>query len=210
MEGKMKGVSFGKTITGQKQTFALVLLILVMVLAVMPFAATFNDLLTRLVMSLKWYRIIQEYVIPWEVRMVGVLLYPLGLKPGVAGDYLSINRGAEPFLVEIAWNCIGWQSILFFLMTAWVGLQGDRYTNMSKIKAWIIGFLGTFLVNLLRIALVTVIAYYLGQKIAIIFHDYGSTITVIGWLLVFWWFVYAYVLEERGSSLESPPSLEAS
>ncbi len=180
----------------QKRTFLYIFLILVMALTVMPFIATFNDLLTRIVMSIDAYKIIQNYVVPWEVRMVGVILLPFGLKPAIAGEYLEIGQG-NPMIIEIAWNCIGWQSLLFFIMTAWVGLQGDRYTNISKIKAFVIGLLGTFLVNIFRIVIVVLIAYYAGQTVASFVHDIGSLAMSIGWLFFFWWFSYAYVLEER-------------
>jgi len=197
----------------QKKTFSYIILIFVFVLMFMPFVTTFNDILTRTVMRLDAYKIIQDYVVPWEVRMVGVLLYPFGFQPSIMGEYLAIGgsplrqgfagqAGQSPFLIEIAWNCIGWQSLLFFLLTSWVGLQGDRYSNISKIKAWIIGFLGTFLVNLARIAVVSLIAYYFGQSVAIIFHDYGSTLAVLGWLFIFWWFSYSYVLEEKRPSFQ--------
>lgn len=132
--------------------------------------------------------------------MVGVILWPFGFKPSVVGEYLAIGM-EDPFLIEIAWNCIGWQSLLFFIITTFVGLQGDRYTNFSKVKALMIGMLGTFLINLFRIAVVAVIAFYFGQNIAIIFHDYGSTMVVIIWLLGFWWFSYSFVLEEKYSDL---------
>ena len=180
----------------QKQTFLYIFLILVLVLMAMPFITTFNDVLTRIVMSLDAYRFIQNYIIPWKVRMVGVILYPFGFKPQIMGEYLAIGE-KNPFLIEIAWNCVGWQSLLFFLLTGWIGFQGDRYTNWSKVKAWIIGFLGTLLVNLLRIAVVALIAYYFGQNVAIYFHDYGSTLAVIGWLFVFWWFSYSFILETK-------------
>ena len=152
-------------------------------------------------MSFKAYRLIQDFIVPWEARMVGVILFPFGFNPAILGEYLAIGgssagSGQVPFLVEITWNCIGWQSLLFFIMTSWVGLQGDQYTNGSKLKAWTIGFLGTFLVNIFRIAVVALIAYYFGQNVAIIFHDYGSTLAVLSWLFVFWWFSYSYVLEE--------------
>ncbi|OGY18986.1 MAG: hypothetical protein A2786_00930 [Candidatus Chisholmbacteria bacterium RIFCSPHIGHO2_01_FULL_52_32] len=201
-----------KTILLEKETFIWIFIILVVVLVFMPFVTTFNDVLTRIVMSLDGYKVIQDYVVPWEVRMVGVILWPLGLKPGVVGEYLAIGGGpSTPFsrsgqsqlLVEIAWNCIGWQSLLFFVITSWVGLQGDRYTDLSKVKAWMIGFLGTFLVNLFRIAAVVLIAYAFGQSVAIVFHDYGSTLAVLAWLFFFWWFSYAYVLEEKGSLMGS-------
>lgn len=181
----------------QKQTFTSIFLILVIVLTLMPFMATFNDILTRLVISLDAYKFIKNIVVPWEVRMVGVILYPLGFNPAVMGEYLAINSTQRPFLIEIAWNCIGWQSLTFFILTAWVGLQGDRYTLVSKIKAWLLGFFGTLLVNIFRITIVVLITYYFGQNTGIIFHDYGSTLAVLAWLFFFWWFSYSFILEER-------------
>ena len=183
----------------QKKTFIYIFLILVFVLMFMPFVTTFNDILTRVVMNLDAYKFIQNYVVPWEIRMVGVILYPFGFQPAVVGEYLAIGK-EQPFLIEIAWNCVGWQSLLFFVLTSWIGLQGDRYTNLSKVKAWLIGFLGTFLVNLGRIAFVVIIAFYFGQNVAIIFHDYGSTLAVLGWLFIYWWFSYSFVLASREGS----------
>lgn len=192
----------------RKKTFKNIFLILVFVLITMPFFAAFNQILTNLVMQIDGYRFIQDYIVPWEVRMAGVLLLPFGFDPSVAGEYLAIGgikshpgfgeqAGHSKMLIEIAWNCIGWQSLLFFVITAWVGLQGDTYTNISKFKAFVIGLLGTFLVNLLRIAMVVIIAFYFGQKVSVYFHDYVSTIITIGWLLYFWRLSYAYVLEEK-------------
>jgi len=181
----------------QKQTFTTIFIVLALTLVFMPFITTFNDLLTRAMMSLNGYRFIREVIVPWEVRMVGVVLLPFGFKPAIFGEYLAIQKGEMPFLVEIVWNCIGWQSLLFFVITAFVGLQGDQYTNFSKLKALMIGLLGTFLVNLFRIAAVALVAYYLGQNVAIVFHDYGSTLAVLAWLFFFWWFSYSFVLEER-------------
>lgn len=180
----------------EKETFIFIFLILVAVLLFMPLFNTFNDVLTRVVISSKAYEWIRFNIVPHQVRMVGVLLLPFGFQPRIVGEYLAIGR-EEPFLIEIAWNCIGWQSLLFFLLTGWVALQGDHYTNISKIKAWMIGFMGTFLVNIFRIAIVALLAYYFGQNVAIIFHDYGSTLSVIGWLFFYWWFAYNYVLEEK-------------
>lgn len=181
----------------QKQTFTTIFIVLALALVLMPFITTFNDLLTRAAMNLRGYRFIREVIVPWEVKMVGVVLLPFGFKPAIFGEYLAIQKGETPFLVEIVWNCIGWQSLLFFVITAMVGLQGDQYTNFSKLKALMTGLLGTFLVNLFRIAAVALTAYYLGQNVALIFHNYGSTLAVLGWLFFFWWFSYSFVLEER-------------
>lgn len=186
----------------QKDAFLAIFGIAAVVLVLLPFVTTFNDVLTRLVIRLDFYRVIQDAVVPWIVRMVGVILLPFGLNPSVYGEYLSVQGGAggagQPFLVEIAWNCIGWQSLLFFVLTGWVALQGERYTRRSKLKAWLLGFFGTFLLNLLRIALVALVAQKVSQAGALVFHDYASTFMVLAWLFFFWWFSYAFVLEEKG------------
>ena len=68
---------------------------------------------------------------------------------------------------------------------------------MSKFKAFILGALGTFWINIIRIAIVVVVAYQFGQLPATIVHDYGSILAVILWLFFFWWFVYSFVLVEK-------------
>jgi len=186
-----------------KQTFTTLFLILVILLIFLPFFLTFSDILTRIVIALDYFHIIRDVIVPWEIRMVSVLLIPFGLKPSIAGEYLAISKSTGPFLIEIAWNCVGWQSILFFIITGWVGFQGDKYTNNSKYKAWLIGFLGTTIMNLFRIAIIVVFAYYLNQQVAMIVHDYGSMFFTMGWLFFYWWFSYSYVLEEKNVGEES-------
>lgn len=186
---------FLKKFSWEKQTFTTVFLILALVLMLLPFLAIFNDLVTNLVLKFRAYQFLEDWVVPWEIKLVGVLLLPFGLKPTMVGEYLALV-GGEPFFLEIVWNCIGWQSLLFFIVTALVGFSGN-YTKISKLKALVIGLLGTFWINLIRIALVALFAYYFGQFPAMIFHEYGSPLMVIFWLFFFWWFSYSFVLEEK-------------
>ena len=181
-----------------RDTFVTLFLILVLLLMFFPLMATFNDILTRVVINFRGYWFIREVIVPFEVRLVAVFLAAMGFDVSVTREYVVLGKSA-PFIAEIVWNCIGWQSILFFGITAYIGLQGDKYTNLSKFKALIIGALGTFWVNILRIVVVVVIAYLFGQNVAIIVHDYASILAVIVWLFFFWWFTYTFVLEERVS-----------
>ena len=180
----------------KRETFIYLFLLLVLVLVLMPLLNTFNDLLTRFIISLDAYKYIRDYVVPFEARLVGVLLLPFGFAPRIVGEYLAIGK-KEPLLIEIAWNCIGWQSLVLFLLTVVIVLQGDRYSLLSKIKALIIGLLGTFLLNILRITVLAILAYYFSQSVALIFHDYGSNLSIIAWLFVFWWFAHEFVLEDK-------------
>lgn len=190
----MKAVSFRRS---KRQTFLTIFAILVIVLMFLPFFASLNDLLTNLVIRSKLYSYIEEYVVPLEVRLVGALLMPFGFKLAIVDHYLAVTE-PRPFFLEIIWNCVGWQSLVFLLITFMAGLSGN-FSLFSKGKVILIGFIGTFWVNLLRIAVVFLLAFYLGQTPAIIFHDYGSTLILIGWLFFFWWFSYRFVLEERQS-----------
>src|SRR3990167_5398315 len=162
-----------RAISVSKDTFVTLFLILVLVLMFFPLMATFNDILTRIVINLRGYWFIREVIVPFEVRMVAVIFAAMGFDVAVTREYVVLGQ-TQPFLAEIVWNCIGWQSLLFFIITAFVGLQGDKYTNLSKIKALIIGALGTFWVNILRIVVVVLAAYFFGQSTGLIIHNYGS------------------------------------
>ena len=182
-----------------RETFITIFLILVLILSLLPFMATFNDILTRIVINLKGYWFIRDIIVPFEVKMVGGILTLFGMQVTVTKEYVVLGN-TQPFIAEIIWNCIGWQSLLFFILTSWVGLQGDKYTNASKVKTLIIGLLGTFLVNILRIVVVILVAYNVGNLTAAIVHEYGSLLVSIVWLFFFWWFVYSFVLEEKSST----------
>ncbi len=148
---------------------------------------------------------VQERIVPLEVKMVGVLVRPLGI------NYLAHQNGmtVNGTYAGMTWNCLGWQSLLLFLITLLVGLRGN-YTLGSKIEAVVIGLLGTFLVNLLRLVLIVLLLGYSRPIFAVVYHDYLAAVVTIFWLFAFWWFSYSYVLEERKGIERSADSVERS
>ena len=177
----------------EKRTFAIIFALLAIFLAVLPFLVTFNEALTHLVEKLGAYMWVQERIVPLEVKMVGVLVTPLGI------NYLAHQNGmtVNGIYAGMTWNCIGWQSLFLLLITLVVGLQGN-YTLVSKIETVLIGLLGTFLVNLGRLTLIVIILAYSRPLFAVVYHDYLAAIVTIIWLFGFWWFSYSFVLEEQG------------
>ena len=176
----------------EKRTFLIIFAIFAVLLAALPFLVTFNEVLTKLVEKVGVYMWVQERVVPAEVKMVGVLVSPLGI------DYLAHKEGltVNGTYAQMTWNCIGWQSLLLFFVSLLVGLRGG-YTFWSKIEAVMIGLLGTFLVNLFRMAFIVIILAYSRPLFAVVFHDYLAAIVTILWLFAFWWFAYAFVLQEK-------------
>lgn len=162
-------------------------------LAILPFLVTFNEILTHLVEKFRLYMWIQELVVPLEIKMVAVLVSPFKINFIAHANGMTVNGT----YARVTWNCIGWQSLLLLLITFAVGLKGE-YTWRSKIEAIAIGLLGTYLVNLLRLTLITLLLAYSRPLFAVVYHDYLAAIVTILWLFVFWWFAYSFVLEEKG------------
>ena len=182
----------------QKKVFKFIFIGLAIILMALPFILPFNDILTRIVEKAGWYLWIQEKIVPWEVKMVGVMVKPLGIKFTAYADGFTANG----IYAKFSWNCIGWQSLALFLISLPFGFKGGDYTFFSKAEAFLIGILGTFLINLLRVAFTVVLLVVSRPLYAIVFHDYLAAIMTICWLVVFWWFCYAYILEERNSDLK--------
>lgn len=176
----------------EKRTFAIIFALLAVMLAVLPFLVSFNEILTKLVESFKLYMWVQEKIVPLEVKMVAVLVSPFPMKFIAHEQGMTVNGT----YAQMTWNCLGWQSLLLFLVTIAVGLKGN-YTRLSKVEAITIGLLGTFLVNLLRLTIIILLLAFAKPIYAYVYHDYLAAVVTILWLFVFWWFAYAYILEEK-------------
>jgi exosortase/archaeosortase family protein len=179
----------------QKRVFAYIFLGFSLILAVLPLVVTVNEFLTRIVEENLFYLWIQEYVVPIEAKMMGVMLLPLGYKYAFSPTSSSIV--VNGLNMRITWNCLGWQSFLLFFITLLVGFRG-KYSKFSVIEALGIGILGTFWLNIFRMLLTVLLAVHTPSIFRVVFHDYLAAGTTVVWLFVFWWFSYAYVLEERG------------
>jgi len=197
-------------------TYHTLLILASVALMVMPFLTTVTelmnanelapvkDVLTSAGTKLNLGPILDGWVVPMIVRMVAVLVRPLGLQTVISQSSLYITGWDKFALVYISWNCIGWQSLVLFLVTLITGLRGP-FTWSSKIHCLLLGGLGTFLMNLVRIVLVSLVALLFGRLPAVLFHDYAGTLLTILWLLTFWLCAYAMILERKDGQDEDLP-----
>jgi exosortase/archaeosortase family protein len=190
----------------QKPTFKLLLVGLSLILMVLPLMAAVSSFLTDFLNQANWYRPIQKYVVPWEAKLVAAALYPLGIKTRITvgptrfAFYMIKKDRIMP--VDLAWNCLGWQSLLLLVVSLVAGLRG-KFTNISRLECITFGFFGTLLVNIFRMSLIAAGIYYINEIFALVVHDYVAALMAIVWLFFFWYFSYAFILEERGSRLET-------
>lgn len=176
----------------QKKVFTTLLIFFVFNLIFLPFVVTFNDFLTKVVEGVHAYSILQQHIVPVEVKMVVVLLSPFHVRLAATPAGVVVNG----LYAGITWNCIGWQSLLLFCLSLIVGLRMS-YTKQSMGEAIAIGLLGTFLINLLRMAFTVLLLAFSQPLFAVIFHDYLAAGVTIAWMFAFWWFAYGFVLETK-------------
>ena len=187
-------IEAGEVEDSRKSIIRLVLIMAAILIMILPFVTTFNEFLTRIVETTGLDVLLTDWVVPIEARMLSVILGFLGIPSQVSDTTIYLDKGGFFLPVYISWNCVGWQSFILFAVTLTTGIQGT-FTWASKIEAVVIGLMGTFLVNLLRIASVAVVAFYFGQLPAVTYHDYGGTIIILLWLFAYWWFSHGWLLE---------------
>jgi exosortase/archaeosortase family protein len=188
----------------KKKIFKMILLVAVVLLSILPVIVTFSSVLTSLFVRMRWYTVLQESVVPFESRLVAVLIKPLGITGQVTSKEefsMVLLKGSEAIPIKLEWNCLGWQSMILLVITLVIGLRGD-YTILSKAETLIVGILGTFISNLLRMAFIVSLGYYWNAAAAMIIHDYFASFVALIWMLFFWWFSYRYLLEEKTASIQ--------
>ena len=180
----------------QGKVFQRIIIVASITFVILPFVTTFNEFLTKLVESFQLVALIQGSVAPFIVRIVAVLLRTLGVSVSISGSNPFLTGAWMPLRVYINWNCIGWQSFVLLAFTFLTGLQGP-YTMRSKLMTVLIGLEGTFLINILRILIPTLLAGNSGYLQAILFHDYLGTLFTLLWMGVFWNYAFENLLLRR-------------
>lgn len=180
-----------------KKALGNLFILLVLLLMVLPFVVTFNEFLTRIVESTFIFRSIEKIIVPYEVILVRTIISFFGIETA-QGTVEVVKDGVNQY-TYIAWNCIGWQSVVILLFSLKSGLVRG-FTRGSKLEALSLAIIGTFVINLLRISAILIILYYFGKQPAAFFHNYVSIVITTAWLFFFWWFSYSFVLEAKDAN----------
>ena len=188
-----------KTLEGT--VYRKIIMVAAVTFVILPFVTTFNEFLTKVVESLNFVSMIQGYVAPFIVRIVAAILLAIRIPASIDGSHLYLTGGWLPLRIYINWNCVGWQSFILLAFTFVTGLQGP-YKLRSKLMAVLIGLEGTFLINIIRILIPTLLAYRFGYLPAIIFHDYLGTLLTLLWMGVFWNYAFGNILTQLSEDVK--------
>jgi len=189
------------TQTRTTPVFAMLLALTAILLVVLPFVSTFDDVLTQIGMRLGIAAPLQA-IVPAEVRVTVVVLGLLGMHAAAAGNQLVVwNLSGAPQTLFTSWNCVGWQSLILLGLSLMVGLRTPM-TMGTRLEVIALGVVGTLLVNIARITLVCLLAALAGYLPAVLFHDYGGTLLLVAWLFTFWLIAYRWIVPEPAFALQ--------
>lgn len=184
----------------QKNTFKSLLAGTSLIFMLLPLFATLNSFMTETLNRSGWWKPIQDFIVPWQAKMVAITLHPFGIEtritPGSLYSTFYMIKSGSALPVYLSWNCLGWQSILLLLISLGIGLSRD-YSTMSRIKCVVFGLTGTLLVNIARMSFISLGIYFVNSLAAQIIHDYFAAFITMIWLIIFWWFSYKYILTSK-------------
>jgi exosortase/archaeosortase family protein len=181
--------------------FAMLLALTAVILVVLPFVSTFDDVLTQIGMRLGIAAPLQV-IVPVEVRVTVAVLALFGIHAGAAGNQLVVwNASGAPQTLFISWNCVGWQSLILLGLSLIVGLRG-KMSLATRFEVIAFGVAGTILINVARITVVCLLAALAGYVPAVMFHDYGGTLLLVAWLFSFWVIAYRWLVPDVSSNLD--------
>lgn len=181
---------------GVARPIGVITLVAIIGLLSLPFVTTFNEFLTRLAITAGLDRYLSDWVAPSIANLLRGALALLGFGSSTDGSILSLGRDGRYTSIFISWNCVGWQTLVLFIVSAVAGLQG-QFTRVSRYEALALGLMGVFVLNIGRILIVAIVAWAFGQGPAIVVHDYGSLILSVAYLFSFWSLAYNGVLEPK-------------
>ena len=131
----------------------------------------------------------------WMAGVMAASMRLFGILATVSGHIVTLNSGSNSLALDVEGDCTGLQGILAFGMLSTMALL-DMKPRMSRlIPTFALGFLGAFLINIVRLFLVFVTFEFLGTSIGNDVHVYAGYTLFIVWVFAFWMIAFRYLGE---------------
>jgi thaumarchaeosortase len=101
------------------------------------------------------------------------------------GMLLSIMGEGSTYTAIVYWPSAGIQSLIIYTGIMLLFIKDTQYSLRHKATYFIIGALGTFIVNICRIVTIMIIGLRIGRLEASVFHDYYGELFFIAWMAVY-------------------------
>jgi exosortase/archaeosortase family protein len=146
----------------------------------------------------------------WLAGVMASMVKGLGIGATASGDlvYMNLSNGT-PVALEVAGACTGLQGILAFGMLSTMALL-DLKPKLSRIvPIFVIGFVGAFLINIVRLLAVFLTFEFFGVEAGNTMHVYFGYLIFVAWVMVFWAVAFKYLVPRQtilGPAVSLPPA----
>jgi len=136
------------------------------------------------------FTILQSFV-PVTVSGVTCILNFLGYSTqtfsgGADGLGLIVTGANEKtYHAIVSWSCAGSHSLFLYSFMIMLFLRGTSISRMRKTVYVVVGAVGTFFVNILRIVAILVAGVNWGASLAATFHEFYGEFFFIAWMFIY-------------------------
>ncbi len=123
------------------------------------------------------------------------LIYPVSYQMATKGPILRLPN----FAVSIGEPCSGIDSMLLFtaFYAAIFALDYSRIKKKPAIILFIVGFIGVYLVNILRLFLLLIIGIHISPEFAVgMFHTQAGWVLFVIYFLLYYWLIKKYIYKK--------------
>jgi len=95
------------------------------------------------------------------------------------------GAGEKTYRAIVSWSCAGSHSLFLYSFMIMLFLRGTSISRMRKIVYVVVGAVGTFFVNILRIVAILVAGVNGGASLATTFHEFYGEFFFIAWMFIY-------------------------
>jgi exosortase/archaeosortase family protein len=139
----------------------------------------------------------------WMAGLMASSMRALGIGAIVTGQYVQLSSASGPLLLNVEGDCTGVQGILAFGLLSTMSVLDIKAKPSRLAILFAIGFIGSFLINIVRLFGVFLAFEYLGVDIGNAVHVYLGYSLFIVWVLVFWSLAFRYLMPRQSPTLTS-------
>jgi exosortase/archaeosortase family protein len=112
-----------------------------------------------------------------------------------------------PIILDVGGPCTGVQGIIAFGMLSTMTLLDLKPTMGRLIPIFTLGFIGAFLINIVRLLLMFLTYEFASLDVAVTLHIYVGYIVFIAWVVAFWTIAFRYLVPPKqiGQLASGPP-----
>jgi len=130
----------------------------------------------------------------WMASIMASAMRILGVSAVLSGQYVQLTSPSGPLLLNVEGDCTGVQGMIAFGLLSTMSVLDIKTKPTRLVPVFLIGFLGVFLINIVRLLGVFLAFEYFGADVGNSVHVYLGYTLFIVWVLAFWNIAFKYLL----------------